>query len=338
MPAATLPPPRTERRRLLKPRSSGAAAWLHYLGMRARGLVIVLVAIIVLTFLVVRLVPGDPARLILGPTASAEDVARVRAQLGLADSLPHQFWSYLTGLLHGDLGISFATSQPVTTILGQRFPLTAELAVCALVVVLLLGFPLGLSAGLSGRKRTAGWRSGAFSGVTSVVGAMPEYITGTLLILVFSLALGWLPVQGGSSARGILLPSLAVGLGSAAVFARLVRNETRAVLGQEYMMTATSKRISTLRVVRRHVLPNVVTSTLTLGGVLLIGLLGGTVITENVFNMPGLGTALVSAVQSSDYPVVQGVLLLLGLVAVCINLVVDITLGILDPRVLGDTA
>ncbi|SDJ04286.1 peptide/nickel transport system permease protein [Actinokineospora alba] len=334
----TTPLPPQKRSRSRDDHQQAAAVWLHYLAVRARGLVVVLVAITILTFLVVRLVPGDPARLILGPTASAEDVKRVREQLGLTDSLPQQFWSYVTGILHGDLGTSFTNSQPVSTLLSQRFPLTVELACAGLLVVILLGFPLGLAAGLLGRDGRGAWRSGVFSAITSVVGALPEYITGTLLILIFPLTLGYLPVQGGSGPDEILLPALAVGLGPAAVLARLVRNETRAVLNQEYMMTAASKRISTWRTVSRHILPNVITSTLTLGGVLLIALIGGTVITENVFNMAGLGNALVRAVQSNDYPVVQGILLLLGLVAVLINVAVDVVLGVLDPRVLGETA
>ena len=319
-------------------RRGSAAMWLSYLAMRGRGLVMVLAAIVVLTFLVVRLVPGDPARLILGPTASTESVESLRAQLGLTDSLPAQFYDYIGGILQGDLGASFSLGQPVRTVLGQRFPLTALLAGCALLVVVIIGFPLGIAAGLASRRRGGGVLSGIFSTITSVLGAVPEYILGSVLVIVFAVGLGWLPVQGGSSPREILLPSLAVGLGAAAVFARIVRNETVDVLNEEYIVTATSKRISTTRLVLRHVLPNVVTSTLTLGGVLLVALLGGTVVVENVFAMPGLGSALVRAVQTNDYPLVQGVLLVLGLTAVLINFAVDIILGVLDPRVLGDNA
>ena len=171
--------------------------------------------------------------------------------------------------------------------------------------------------------------------MTSVVGALPEYITGTLLIFVFALTLRLLPAQGGGSFEGLLLPAVAVGLAPGVVMARIVRNETRAVLGQEYISTARGKRLSTPRLLLAHVFPNVVTSTLTLGGLLLIALLGGTVIVENVFNIAGLGTQVVQAIFASDYPSIQGIILVLGLLAALVSLVIDVVLGILDPRVLS---
>lgn len=312
-----------------------ARTWAVYLARRLAGIVAVIIAIVLLTFLIVRFVPGDPARLVVGLNATPDQVQQVRDELGLDESFPQQFGSYVSGLLHGDLGQSFINRQPVSETLAQRLPLTAQLALSALLVVLLVGFLLGVTAGMvdhSGRSR---WFTSPFTALTSLVGALPEYITGTLLVYVFALSLRWFPVQGGPGLDSMLLPALAVGLPPAAVLARLVRNETLTVLGQEYMTTAASKRLSRPRLLFRHVLPNVVTSTLTLGGLLLVALLGGTVITENVFNISGVGTAVVQAILRSDYPTVQGVILVLGLIAVVINLAVDITLGLLDPRVLS---
>jgi peptide/nickel transport system permease protein len=309
--------------------------WIKYLLVRAVGAIAVMVFLIVLTFLMVRLVPGDPARIILGVSATPEQVSQVRGQLGLDQPLAVQFIDYVAGIFRGDLGHSFRTSQPVSEMLLQRLPVTATLAAAALGVVLVIGFPLGILVGFAQSRQKAKALTRSFTSATSVVGAVPEYLMGTLLIVVFALGLRVLPAQGGQNLAGYILPTLAIGLGSAAVFARLVRNETLSALGQEYIMTANSKRMSTARLLGRHVLPNVVTSTLALGGLILVALLGGTVITENVFNIPGLGTEVVSAVLASDYPSVQGIILILGVIAAAINLTIDVALGIIDPRVVS---
>jgi peptide/nickel transport system permease protein len=315
-------------------RRRAVSLWAGYLARRLAGAAGVLLVIILLTFMIVRWVPGDPARQIVGLNAGPEQVQQVREQLGLNQSFWTQFGHYVGGLFSGDLGSSFVNQQPVSQMLAQRLPLTAQLAVSALVIVLILGFIFGITAGVlehGGRGRAF---TTPFTAATSLVGAMPEYITGTLLVYVFALTLEWLPVQGGSGFRQMLLPAIAVALPPAAVLARLVRNETLGVLSQEYITTATSKRLSRPRLLLRHVFPNVITSTLTLGGLLLVALLGGTVITENVFNISGLGTEVVQSILRSDYPSVQGIILVLGAIAVVINLAVDVTLGLLDPRVL----
>jgi peptide/nickel transport system permease protein len=220
-------------------------------------------------------------------------------------------------------------------VIAQRLPLTLQLALGGLVFVLAVGFPLGVAAG--SLQHSGRWRplTSAFAGGTALVGAFPEYITGAFLTFVFSLSLQLLPVQGGSGFASMILPTVAVGAAPAAILARLVRNETVGVLSQEYIVTAAAKRLSRLQLLVRHVLPNVATSTLTLGGLILVGLLGGTVITENVFNINGLGTGIVQGILHNDYPTVQGILLVLGALAVCVNLVVDLALGLLDPRVLN---
>ena len=308
--------------------------WLRYLAGRLAGVLAIVVVLLLLTFLLVQFVPGDPARSIVGVTATQDQVDVVRQQLHLDDPFLSQAGSYVSGIVHGDLGTSFTTQQPVVEMIAQRLPLTAEVAVGGLIVVVVIGFPLGLAIGFLERSGRGRRTASVFTAVTSVVGALPEYITGTLLIFVFALTLRLLPAQGGGSFEGLLLPALAVGLAPSVVMARIVRNETRSVLGEEYISTARGKRISTGRLLLAHVFPNVVTSTLTLGGLLLIALLGGTVIVENVFNIAGLGTQIVQAVFASDYPSIQGIILVLGVLAALVSLTIDIVLGILDPRVL----
>lgn len=310
------------------------AQWIWYLLIRVLGFLGVVAALIFLAFMIVRLVPGDPARNLVGISATQQQVDTVREQLGLNQPLLAQAGDYLSSLVAGDLGTSFTTSQPVIEMLAQRLPVTATLAALGLVVVLIIGFPLGIAMGMAEQGGRARRRSGGFTVTSSLVGAAPEYIIGTILVLIFGLQLRWLPVQGGGSWEGMVMPALSIGLAAAAVMARIVRNETRSVLSQEYMAAARAKRVRTSRLVLRHLLPNVVTSTLTLGGLLLVALLGGTVIVENVFNVPGLGTEIVRAILASDYTVIQAIILTLGILAGLINLSVDIVLGILDPRVL----
>lgn len=317
-------------------RTSGAVAkWLGYLCRRFIGAVAVIISVLVLTFLIVQWVPGDPARNIAGMTADPATVQRVRVQLGLTQPLWEQFGHYVANLAHGDLGTSFINQQPVTDMLTQRLPLTAQLVIYALIIVVFVGFTAGIAAGVLQRNQRGRGATTMFTGGSSLIGAMPEYITGTLLIFLFALTLHLLPVQGGHGFTSMIMPAISVGLAPTAVLARLVRNETVSVLSQEYMVTATSKRLPWPRLLFRHLVPNVVTSTLTLGGLLLVALLGGTVITENVFNIPGLGTEIVQAILQSDYPSVQGIILVLGVIAVLVNLAVDIALGLLDPRVLA---
>lgn len=308
--------------------------WTRYLLGRLAGLAGIVIALVVITFLLVKFVPGDPARVIVGMSATQEQVDVVRERLGLNDPLALQAWNYLSGLVTGDLGNSFVTQQPIVEMIGQRLPLTAAVALGGLLVVLLIGFPIGIGVAMLEHRNRGRAVSGAYNTVVGVLGAMPEYITGTVLVIVFALNLQWFPVQGGQGLNGLVLPSLAVGLAPAAALSRIVRNETRAILAKEYIATARSKRLSGPRLLLGHVLPNVATSALTMGGILLVALLGGTVIVENVFNLPGLGTQIVQSILASDYPAIQGIILTLGILAALVNLAIDVILGVLDPRIL----
>ncbi|WP_127817664.1 ABC transporter permease [Microbacterium sp. CPCC 204701] len=313
---------------------SATHLWTRYILGRLGGLLGVVVALLAITFLLIQFVPGDPARNIVGVTATQEQVEVVRERLGLNDPFLLQAWNYVSGLLGGDLGNSFVTQQPIVELIGQRLPLTAAVAVGGLVVVLIVGFPVGIAVAFAERRGGSKVIAGAYNAAAGFLGAIPEYITGTILVMVFALTLQWLPAQGGQGFNGLILPAIAVGLAPAAVMSRIARNETRSVLGQEYIATARSKRISEGRLLFGHALPNIATSSLTMGGILLVALLGGTVIVENVFNIPGLGTQIVQSILSSDYPAIQGIILTLGLLAALVNLAVDILLGVLDPRVL----
>jgi peptide/nickel transport system permease protein len=320
--------------RVERVRRGRGSPWPRYLWGRLAGVAVLAGILIVVTFLIVHLVPGDPARNVLGINASAGQVQQVRRELGLTQPLVVQFGHYVSHLLAGDLGTSYVTSQPVSVMIAQRLPVTAELAGLAAAIVLLVGIPLGILIAALQRNRRAGLAGSSFTAGASLAGALPEYITGTILIFGVALSLHLLPVQGGTSFRQIILPVISISFAPTAIFARLVRNDTAGVLEQEYITTAISKRLPVWRLYVTHVLPNVVTSALTLGGLLLVALLGGTVITENVFNIPGLGTEIVQAILQSDYPSIQAIILVLGALAIAINLTIDIVLGLIDPRTL----
>lgn len=305
---------------------------------RTASLGIVLAALLVASFLMVRLIPGDPARTIAGFDASREEVERVRQALGLDRPLLTQFVAYTRNALRLNFGESFVTSEPVTKIIADRLPETGQLALVALLLVLFLSVPLGMIAGALTREGRNRGAEVAFTAVTSIGGALPEFLASTFLAFFFAVWLRWLPVAGADSSAAIILPALAISIRPIAILSRIVRVEALNVLAQDYIRTARSKRLPATLLYLRHTLPNVLTAALTIGGLLFTGLLGGAVIVENVFAWPGLGTAVVSAVLARDYPVIQGVILMLGIAVVLVNTFVDILLGIVDPRSLIRTA
>jgi peptide/nickel transport system permease protein len=312
--------------------------WWRFLLRRLVGLVGVLTALIVGTFFMIQLLPGDPAQLIAGPNADPTQVAQLRHDLGLDQSLWIQFGHYVRGLATGDLGTSFASSEPVSKVIADRLPFTVQLALLAIVVVLLVSVPLGMGVAVAcrgGRRRAL---DSAFTAVTSIAGAVPEYVLGVLLIVVFAVTFQLLPPSGADTLSAMILPVTAISLGPICALARIVRRETATVLAQDYLRTARGRRLRALRLYTRHALPNLLTSTLTLGGLILASLLGGTIIVEFVFNWPGVGTRIINAIVSRDYPVIQGMVLLLGLLATVINLLVDVVLGLIDVRTLTGKA
>ena len=284
------------------------------------------------TFFMIHLVPGDPVRAALGPAAPADLVAQRRADLGLDDPLATQFATYVRDVLHGDLGTSLFTGEKITDVIQARLPSTLQLAGLAFLVAILVAIPLGvLMAALTHGGRN---RSGelAFTASAGLFASIPAFLLGVGLVWIFAVSLEWLPVAGRGGPSSYILPVAALAIAPAAALARIVRVEGLRVLDQDYMRTARGKRLPRRHVYLRHALPNTLTATLTLAGLLLGGLIAGTVLVEQIFAWPGLGTTLVQSVTQKDFPAVQALALLFGTFVLLINFAVDVVLGAIDPR------
>nr|WP_203416219.1 ABC transporter permease [Jiangella ureilytica] len=319
------------------PATSAVAAWVgnpwaRFLLRRTGRLLVSLAVLVTLAFLMIHLIPGDPVRAALGVTAPPDLVEARREALGLNDPIGVQLADYVRALFAGDLGTSMTSGVSVSETIGQRLPATASLAVAAFVVVMLAAVPLGLAMAVLTR---GGRRRGAELGFTStsaVGAAIPEFLLAVGLVFVFGVTLGWFPVAGRGDAASYVLPVVALALGPALLMARIVRVEALAVMDEDFVRTARAKRLPPLRVHLRHVFPNALTSTLTIGGLLLSGMIVGTVLVENVFAWPGMGMTIVSSILAKDYPVVQGIVLVYGAAVLLVNLVVDVLLALADPR------
>lgn len=306
--------------------------WPRFILRRGGRLLVSLWVLITAAFMMIHLVPGDPVRSALGPNASAQIVAARRDALGLDDPLWEQYLHYIQGLFTGDLGVSIGSQLPVAQTIAQRLPATAMLAVLAFVVAIIIAIPIGVAVAiLTQRGRARGVELG-FSSTSILLGSIPEFLLGVALVAVFGVALGWLPVAGREGVSSYILPVLALSLGPAAVLARIVRLEVLSVLETDFVRTAHSKRLRSWKIYLRHVLPNAVTATLTLGGLILSGLVAGTVLVETVFAWPGLGTTIVGSIQTKDYPLVQGTVLVYGIGVLVVNTLVDAALAVLNPQ------
>jgi len=293
---------------------------------------VVVLGVCTLVFALIHLVPGDPVEAMLGERARAADRAALRAALGLDRPLWEQYWSYLGDLLRLDLGASFLDQRPVTAILAERLPATLRLAAAALGIALGVALPLGV---LAARFRGRAVDSAAMT--LSLLGiSIPNFWLGPLLILVFSLWLGWTPVSGDQAPLGIVLPALTLGTALAAILARMVRASMLEVLGEDYVRTARAKGLGEAAVLWRHALRNAWLPVLTVIGLQLGGLLAGAVITETVFAWPGIGSLLVESIKARDFPVVQGCVLLISLSYVAVNTLTDLAYAWIDPRISAD--
>jgi peptide/nickel transport system permease protein len=307
-------------------------AWVRFAARRLRRLLVSVWVLLTAAFLMIHLIPGDPVRAALGTTAPAELVAARRQQLGLDDPLWVQYAHYLTGLVTGRFGTSTISGLPVSQVIADRYPATLELAVLAFLLAVALAVPLGLSMAVltrCGRRRRLEL---GFTSTSVLLGAVPEFLIGAGLVYTFGVRLGVAPIAGRSGPGSYVLPVLALAVGPAAVLARIMRVETLAVLDADYIRTARAKRLPDRRLYLRHALPNSLTATVTLAGLLLGGLVAATVLVENVFAWPGLGSTIVESILAKDYPVVQGIVLIYGLGVLLVNLVVDVGLALLDPR------
>ena len=292
---------------------------------------IVLFGVSTLVFLLLVLIPGDPVDVVLGESAQAADREAMRTALGLDRPLLERWGAFYLDLLRGDLGDSLLRRQPVGALILQRLPATLQLAAAAFVLVLLVALPLGV---LAARHRGR-WPDRLAQTFALVGVSIPNFWLGPLLVLLFSVALGWTPVSGNQEPGSLILPALTLGLSMAAITTRMVRSSLLEIESQHFLRTARCKGLSEGAVMWRHSLPNALLPVITVLGLQLGGLLAGAVITEVVFAWPGLGSLMVDAIHQRDYPVVQGVVLVIALGYVLANRAADLLAGRLDPRIAG---
>jgi len=295
-------------------------------------LVVSLWVVVTVAFAIVHLIPGDPVRAAMGLTATPAVVAARRHALGLDLPLWEQYGRFFAGVFHGSFGTSIMTQLPVGTMIRAELPATLGLAVPAFLVAVLVAIPLGVAMAVLTRNGRARFVEMGFVGTSVVLGTIPDFVYGFLFIALFGVTLHWLPVAQRGGVDTYVMPVLALAIGPIAVLSRIVRVEVLAVLRTDYVRTARAKRLPRRRIYLKHALPNAVTATLTLSGMLLATMCISTVFVENVFAWPGLGQTIVQAITSKDYPVAQAIILVYGLAVIVINTLVDVVLAILDPR------
>jgi peptide/nickel transport system permease protein len=309
----------------------------RYLLRRLGQAVVVLFGVSIAVFSIIHLVPGDPVRLALGTRFDQETYDALVARAGLDDPLVVQYANWLAGALTGDLGVSFRSGQPVTEIILERLPATVSLACGAIVVALVIALPLGLVSAL--RPRSAVDYVATFVSQAGI--SIPDFWLAIVAILVFALTLGWLPSSGYVGltddpvewARHLILPSVVVGTVSGAILTRFVRSSALEALGQDYTRTAHAKGLPPRLVINRHVLRNALVPVITVTGIQLAYLLSGVVVVEVVFAWNGLGQLALQAVETRDYPLLQGAVLLFALFFLVVNLAVDLIYAVVDPRI-----
>ena len=310
---------------------------LGYLVRRVLAAIPVMLVVALFVFLLLRLTPGDPAAILAGDMATPEQLERIRTQLGLNEPLHIQFFKWIWQILQGDFGISLISQVPVLKMIGQRLEPTIAITISTMLITILVAVPLGV---------LAAWKHGTwidrFVMALSVIGfSVPVFVIGYVLIQIFAIELRWFPVQGFRSlSRGfgpfldrIVLPSVALAFLYVALIARMTRAAMLDVLGEDYIRTARAKGIAETSVLLRHALRNAAVPVITVIGTGIALLISGVVVTESVFNLPGIGRLTVDAVLARDYPVIQAVILLTSGVYVAINLLIDLAYTLLDPRI-----
>lgn len=310
---------------------------LGYLVRRVLATIPVMGVVALFVFLLLRLTPGDPAAILAGDNATAAQLARIRASLGLNEPLYMQFITWIDKLLHGDLGVSLMSNVPVLKLIGQRIEPSISIALSTIILTVLIAVPLGV---------IAAWKRGTwidrFVMGLSVIGfSVPVFVIGYVLIQIFAIDLRWLPVQGFKSITAgfgpffhrLVLPTLTLSFIYVALIARMTRAAMLDVMGEDFVRTARAKGVSETAVLLRHGLRNAAVPVITVIGSGFALLISGVVVTESVFNLPGIGRLTVDAVLSRDYPVIQAMILLTSLVYVTVNLLIDIAYTLLDPRI-----
>jgi ABC-type dipeptide/oligopeptide/nickel transport system permease component len=293
------------------------------------GMIPVVFGVLLLTFLLVHSVPGDPVEVMLGESASAADRIQLRSDLGLDKPLTVQFATYITKLVHGDFGASIHSKKPIVDLLAERLPATFQLAFLALLFAISIGLPLGVIAAL----RVNQWPDKIASVLSLTVAAMPHFWMGPMLMMVFALWLGLLPVSGMENPSAIILPALTLGFGLAGILTRMTRASMLEVLHEDFIRTARAKGLSESNVVLHHALRAALLPIVTVLGLQLGSLLAGTVIAETVFAWDGIGRLLVESIEKRDYPVTQACVLVVALTYVFVNFATDVLYTKIDPRV-----
>ena len=295
------------------------------------GFLIVIFGVLLLTFMLIHAIPGDPVDVMLGESASVADRDALRADLGLNQSLPSQFGSYLSKLAHADFGNSIHTKTAILDMLKTRYPATLKLALLALLIGLSIGIPLGVYAAL----KAGHWQDLVVTIISVRFSAMPAFWLGPMLMLLFAVWLGWLPVSGMESRVSIILPAITLGLGLSAILTRMTRTSLLEVLNDDYIRTARAKGLNERTVIIKHALRAALLPIITIVGLQMGSLLAGTVITETIFSWDGIGRLLVESIEKRDYPVTQACVLLVALSYVLVNAATDIIYKLADPRVRG---
>ena len=314
---------------------------LQFLLRRILAVLPVLFVVSLVVFLILRLAPGDPAAVIAGNSATNEDIAKIQVQLGLDRSIPIQYGIWMGNVFQGDLGFSYYLNKPVTELIAQRVEPTLSLAFGTVILAILIAIPLGTLAAW----RMGGWLDRLLSGFSVAGFSVPVFVIGYLLIYLFAIRLEWLPVQGykslsGPSAAGpwawmrqLILPWMTLAMIYVALIARVTRASVSEALTEDYIRTARAKGITESAVLLRHALANAAVPIVTVVGIGIALLIGGVVVTETVYAIPGLGSLTVDAVLNRDFPVIQGLVLLFSVSYVLINLLVDLSYLVLDPRI-----
>lgn len=302
---------------------------LKYISKRFLMMIPTLLGVILILNIILTLAPGDPARLILGNDATVEQLEEFREEHGLNDPFLVRYLSYVGNLLRGDMGISYRTGKPVFQMVMSRYPTTITFAVCSTAIMLLVGLPLGI---LSAVKPYS-----LLDNVSVAIGmigiSMPAFWLGLILILIFSVRLGWLPSSGYTSWKHMILPALTLGLGNAATLMRMTRSSMLECIRQDYVKTARAKGQTNSAVILHHVFRNALIPIMTVVGMTFAGTLGGSAVLETVFTIRGLGKLTIDSINSRDYPVVLGAILIISFTTGVINLVIDILYAVVDPRI-----
>ena len=310
---------------------------LNFLFRRVLAVMPVLLVVAIIVFMMLRMTPGDPAAVIAGDSASADDINRVRTELGLDKALPLQFFAWLGQVLQGGLGYSFFYKMEVSQLIAQRLGPTLSVAGWTMVLTVLMAVPLGLLAAW----RRGGWLDRSIMAASVAGLSIPVFVGGYVLIWLFAMQLGWLPSQGYTPyaqgalpwLSGLVLPCLTLAVLYTALIARVTRAAVSEALTEDFVRTVRAKGVSELRLMLRHALTNAAVPIVTVIGLSLAGLISGVVVTETIFAIPGVGQLTVDAVLSRDYPLIQGITVFFSLVYVVINLLVDLSYLMLDPRI-----